>query len=141
MINESSSVMLTALRDELDRRRTHLLDQIQATAGAQAEAQQALFSDGRAALDPGEASADRAQLELLALEERALRRNLAEVNRALNKFTLGTYGRCEYCGAPIPFERLKIVPEARYDVRHQAEAEAHREAATTVVANPAGETR
>lgn len=53
-----------------------------------------------------------------------IRAQLAEVNHALAKFETGTYGLCERCGRPIPVGRLRILPEARYDVQHEAEAEA-----------------
>lgn len=50
--------------------------------------------------------------------------SLAEVENALAKFDQGTYGLCEVCGRPIPLARLRVLPEARYDVEHQAEVEA-----------------
>jgi RNA polymerase-binding transcription factor len=49
---------------------------------------------------------------------------LAEVEHALSKFALGTYGVCEECGRPIPVARLRVMPEARYDVAHEVELEA-----------------
>ena len=51
---------------------------------------------------------------------------LAEVEHALGKFALGTYGLCERCGRPIPLARLRIIPEARYDMEHQDAVEARR---------------
>ena len=53
-----------------------------------------------------------------------LQADLAEVENALAKFDQGTYGLCEVCGRPIPLARLRALPEARYDVEHQAEVEA-----------------
>lgn len=53
---------------------------------------------------------------------------LAEVEHALAKFGLGTYGICELCGRPIPLARLHALPEARYDIEHQREADAKRNA-------------
>jgi RNA polymerase-binding transcription factor len=50
--------------------------------------------------------------------------SLAEVERALGKFALGTYGICERCGRPIPLARLRALPEARYDIQHQRDADA-----------------
>jgi len=49
---------------------------------------------------------------------------LAEVEHALGKFAMGTYGVCEECGQPIPLSRLRVLPEARYDMAHQDELEA-----------------
>lgn len=53
-----------------------------------------------------------------------LQASLGEVENALAKFDAGTYGVCEVCGRPIPLARLRALPEARYDVQHQAEVEA-----------------
>lgn len=50
----------------------------------------------------------------------------AEVEHALGKFALGTYGLCEQCGRPIPLARLRVMPEARYDMEHQDAVEARR---------------
>lgn len=57
-----------------------------------------------------------------------LRDQLREVEHALGKFAPGTYGRCEECGEPIPLARLRLLPAARYDARHQAEVEARLDA-------------
>ena len=38
--------------------------------------------------------------------------NLEEVEAALGRLEAGTYGRCEACDGPIPFERLEVVPAA-----------------------------
>ena len=73
--------------------------------------------------DQGEASVEIEAWSLAHQAEFDLREQLAEVEHALSKFTLGTYGRCEQCGQPIPLARLRAFPEARYDVAHQAEVE------------------
>jgi DnaK suppressor protein len=49
---------------------------------------------------------------------------LAEEEHALAKFDAGTYGFCERCGRPIPLARLRVLPEARYDVEYEEEVEA-----------------
>jgi DnaK suppressor protein len=38
---------------------------------------------------------------------------LADVQHALERLEDGTYGSCEGCGAPLPFERLDVIPWAR----------------------------
>lgn len=73
--------------------------------------------------DQGEASVEIEAWAIAHQEEFNLREQLAEVEHALSKFALGTYGRCEQCGQPIPLARLRAFPEARYDVGHQAEVE------------------
>jgi RNA polymerase-binding transcription factor DksA len=44
---------------------------------------------------------------------------LQEVRQALGRIASGTYGVCQECGEPIPVERLRAFPTARYDVGHQ----------------------
>jgi RNA polymerase-binding transcription factor DksA len=39
-----------------------------------------------------------------------------EAEEALGRLAAGTYGTCEVCGAPIPFERLEAIPQARHCV-------------------------
>jgi DnaK suppressor protein len=43
---------------------------------------------------------------------RALRSNLIDVDRALEKLDAGTFGTCERCGSPIGEERLEAIPWA-----------------------------
>lgn len=44
------------------------------------------------------------------------RRQIAEIDAALERIALGTYGICERCGKPIPSARLRAVPAARFHV-------------------------
>lgn len=74
--------------------------------------------------DTGDMSVDLQQQDENRATVVTLRAALSEVEHALTKFDQGTYGQCEECGAPIPLARLRAFPEARYDVRHQAEIEA-----------------
>ncbi len=53
-----------------------------------------------------------------------LQAQLNEVEHALSKFESGTYGICERCGRPIPLARLRVLPEARYDVEYEEDVEA-----------------
>jgi DnaK suppressor protein len=74
--------------------------------------------------DEGDASVDlqdRDDTHQLLL---ALQTQLAEVEHALTKFDAGTYGICERCGRPIPLARLRVLPEARYDVEYEEDVEA-----------------
>ncbi len=51
---------------------------------------------------------------------------LADVDRALERLSDGTYGRCVACGRPIPAERLEALPATPWciDDAQQASAEA-----------------
>jgi len=43
---------------------------------------------------------------------------LVEVNDALKRMEMGTYGICQVCQKPIPLERLKANPAASTDIEH-----------------------
>jgi DnaK suppressor protein len=62
--------------------------------------------------DPGEAH-NRAALLV------ATRQSLDQISGALRRLAEGTYGTCEECEAPIPPERLEVLPHARYCVACQ----------------------
>jgi DnaK suppressor protein len=47
----------------------------------------------------------------LALTDQELL-ELGEVNRALERLKTGHYGRCTDCGCDIPYDRLKVEPQA-----------------------------
>jgi RNA polymerase-binding protein DksA len=59
----------------------------------------------------------------LALVE-SERRELIEIDRALQRIEHGTYGICEGTGEPIPKPRLEAIPHARYSVEYQRKLEA-----------------
>jgi DnaK suppressor protein len=44
----------------------------------------------------------------------AARRELADIDEALARLTVGRFGQCEQCSEPIPQARLLRVPEDRY---------------------------
>ncbi|HEY7069502.1 MAG TPA: TraR/DksA C4-type zinc finger protein [Acidimicrobiales bacterium] len=48
---------------------------------------------------------------------------LADVDRALDRLDVGTYGTCEVCGGSIPDDRLAVLPAARFCMDHQGDAE------------------
>jgi len=58
-------------------------------------------------------------LSLLSQEQDSL----YEINEALRRIELGTYGMCELSGKPIPKERLEAIPWARYTVECQKNLE------------------
>ena len=76
--------------------------------------------------DRGDSSVEVEEWDESHQEELDEEAELAEVEHALEKFDLGTYGICEVCGRPISLARLRALPEARYDVEHEAAREAGR---------------
>jgi RNA polymerase-binding transcription factor DksA len=54
--------------------------------------------------------------EMARLAADRARDSMADIEHALDRFDDGTYGTCEACGRPIPFERLEAVPQARHCV-------------------------
>ena len=65
-------------------------------------------------IDHGEEKADEAEeLSNRFGEENDLKKNLDEIDAALEKIETGNYGRCESCGKEIEDEILNISPESR----------------------------
>src|SRR5436305_5321825 len=58
-------------------------------------------------------------LSLLSQEQDAL----YEIDEALKRVEIGTYGRCEMSGKPIPHDRLEAIPFARFTVECQSQLE------------------
>jgi len=58
-------------------------------------------------------------LSLLSQEQDAL----YEIDQALKRIELGTYGICEMSGKPIPHTRLEAIPFARFTVECQSQLE------------------
>jgi DnaK suppressor protein len=51
------------------------------------------------------------------------RTQLTQLEEAERRLEMGTYGKCEMCGEPIGFERMKAVPFAAYCVNCQRQQE------------------
>src|SRR5256712_13174465 len=58
-------------------------------------------------------------LSLLSQEQDAL----YEIDQALKRIEVGTYGKCEMSGKPIPHARLEAIPFARFTVECQSQLE------------------
>lgn len=62
-----------------------------------------------------------------ALNRVSLEQNIVfEIDEALHRLRLGTYGACEGCGGPIEKARLQALPYSRMCVRCQSRAESGR---------------
>jgi DnaK suppressor protein len=51
------------------------------------------------------------------------KQQIEEIDQALTRIALGTYGSCERCGQPIPIARLRALPTARFHVQCISEEE------------------
>ena len=65
--------------------------------------------------DSGQVAAEQGENKALVNQ---FRKELAETQRALDKFEDGTYGVCERCGRPIGEARLEAMPATRYCIEH-----------------------
>ena len=66
-------------------------------------------------------------MSLLSQEQDAL----YEIDEALKRVDLGTYGICEMCEKPIPHARLEAIPFARCTVDCQSKLEKERKLTRT----------
>ncbi|HYD77594.1 TraR/DksA family transcriptional regulator [Ramlibacter sp.] len=104
------------LRTLLDRREQELQDTIERLRNGLATPD----ASGAGVLDSVE-EGDARMMASVDLEQ--LRRHeaeLLEIRHARDRMHQGEYGRCEECDRPIPFERLKAQPQARFCLEHEA---------------------
>jgi RNA polymerase-binding transcription factor DksA len=52
------------------------------------------------------------EMEQKLVQLRRIKQQISDVEHALNKIQMGTYGICDNCGKTIAAERLKIMPQA-----------------------------
>ena len=110
-------------KDKLLQLRDAMVDSMagvaQDTLRARAEGSEA-SAFGMHQADAGSDAYDRDfALSLLSQEQDAL----YEIDEALKRIELGTYGKCEMSGKPIMHARLEAIPFARYTVECQSQLE------------------
>jgi DnaK suppressor protein len=66
---------------------------------------------------------DSAQDEINSQLAEVESRELAQIDKALEKMRTGKYGACEGTGRPIPLARLRALPYAQYSIEAQREIE------------------
>jgi DnaK suppressor protein len=98
---------MVRLRLENDRKRlVEQLEQIRASRSTEERREGSPFGKRE------EEATETAEFEnRMALEKRVLNQ-LAEVDKALDKFEKGNYGICESCSKPIDPDRLEALPQA-----------------------------
>ena len=91
--------------------RAALLAELETKAAERAE------HDARATSLTGQTDPDSLlERELAEMGASRAQHAMGEIERALARMDLGTYGRCEACAAPVSSERLEAIPHARYCV-------------------------
>ncbi|MBP7276223.1 MAG: TraR/DksA C4-type zinc finger protein [Kiritimatiellae bacterium] len=119
---------LEFFRKQLLNLRDRLVDGISFLAGdnlghAQREASGDLSNYGMHMADQGTDNFDREfALSLVSNEQEVL----YEIDEALQRIEQGEFGICEMTGVPIEYERLKVLPYARYCIAAQQEMERNR---------------
>jgi RNA polymerase-binding transcription factor DksA len=101
-----SEALLSTARASLEQERTNLRRQLAELTGMELDHNFA---------DASSVAAEQGEVRVLA---ESLRPLLAEVEHALTKIDVGTYGICETCGEPIAPARLEAMPASRWCVAH-----------------------
>jgi DnaK suppressor protein len=116
-----SAEELSRFREQLGDRERQLLDELRSgTERAESESFARVASE---VPDPGDASVADAATDELSAERQRDYEELGEVQDALTRIEEGSYGTCLTCGEPIEPQRLRALPTAKYDLRHQEEIE------------------
>ncbi len=96
------------------------LSRLRATLTSDREAREALIASHADAVFELTGQVDVDSVLARELSEAAIARAseaIRDIDAALARVDDGTYGMCELCDAPIPFERLEAIPQARVCVR------------------------
>ena len=118
--NHLSRAHLDELRVALEAKRAELLREHEENLSAGTHTEE-VASDP---MEVAERATEEDELIGLASQEGA---QLSEINHALAKIDKGTYGVSELSGSPIPLERLRAVPWARFTADEEEERESERE--------------
>jgi DnaK suppressor protein len=105
-----TKTQIKGIRDALIEERAMLVGQVEEL---DAEADVKRWRDGGFDDDPadsGSASFERETAQSLSRHARGL---LTEIDDALRRIDVGTFGTCENCGETIATERLEAIPYAR----------------------------
>src|SRR5262245_37991233 len=127
--DENLPLFLRKQKSKLLQLRDSLLDSMMGvsrdTLRSRAEGSEA-SAFGMHQADAGSDAYDRDfALSLLSQEQDAL----YEIEEALKRIEVGTYGKCEMSGKPIPRARLEAIPFARFTVECQSQLEKQNKAA------------
>jgi DnaK suppressor protein len=94
------------LRRRLETERESLQQELESNALVAARRERGSYGE------QGELATEIVEVEKGLILETRVRDQLAEVERALQKFDQGTYGLCDICGQLIEPSRLEALPQA-----------------------------
>ncbi len=117
MKKKDQKKLIDSLAEELHRKRAALLGEL---AGAEQDLQ--TIAQEREAEMEESAQKERISTILDRLDGRQ-RRELQEIDDALQRIASGDYGKCAGCGEPIPVERLRAVPMTQFCMECASERE------------------
>lgn len=112
-----TSEHLEELREQLEKERKRLVEEYRSNVAREREVD---FDEAGDLVDQALKSRDREERFGLTQAERE---RLILVEEALERLDAGTYGVCLESDEPIPLERLRAVPWARYTTRIQERKE------------------
>ena len=92
------------IREQLQHRRSELLERLQKLSGSVQHREAPLDSD------LGEQAIELENLDVLFRLDEASRHELNQINNALSRIDSCDYEYCTLCGAPIGEERLQVLP-------------------------------
>jgi len=101
---------LKLIRSRLENERKRLLEVLEQTKASATPAEER--RDGSPFGKREEEASQSFELEKRLALEKQVKENLADVERALEKFEKGTYGLCDVCGKTIDPARLEALPYA-----------------------------
>ena len=119
---DSARKRLEAERERLTRLHEGLVEEMPAGSEEAAEAEELTVIDQH----PADVGSEVFEVQKDISIAHQFESELAEISDALGRVTDGSYGACEACGKPIGKERLEAIPQARYCVDDQANAEKER---------------
>lgn len=121
MTTSLSAEEVSAFQRQLRDRERQLLDELR--SGKQRSESETFRQIAGEAPDSGDSSVADVVTDGVSAERQRDYEELREVQEALTRIENGSYGLCLRCGEPVEKERLRALPAAKYDLRHQEQVE------------------
>jgi DnaK suppressor protein len=99
------------LRRRLERERASMAERLGRMQWSPESDEAGVPGGGETALEEGDAAQASERRDMAFTSRERLVRRPARLTAALERFTQGTYGKCQICGQDIEAKRLTAVPE------------------------------